>query len=127
MSGFRFGGRRILRDGSSSMISSASAQEKNEWRTEMTFDRVAALLSISHVARIGDWHSHNIPESDVPSDTDMRAWAGNLDALALPFYTGIIASPARHGGWSILSLAPWTVRREGYPSKLVCERARFVW
>jgi hypothetical protein len=45
MSGFLFGGRRILRDGSSSMISSASAHAKKEWRTEMTFDRVAALLS----------------------------------------------------------------------------------
>jgi hypothetical protein len=57
----------------------------------------------------------------------MRAWAGHLDAMGLPFYTGIIASSARNAGWMIPSLTPWTVRREGYPSRLVCERARFLW
>jgi hypothetical protein len=82
---------------------------------------------LQHVMRVGDWHSHNIPESDVPSETDMRAWAGNCDALALPFYVGVIASPARDGGWMLRSLTPWVTRREGYPSKLVCERAVFRW
>jgi hypothetical protein len=82
---------------------------------------------LAHVMRIGDWHSHGVPESDVPSDVDLRAWAANLDAMGLPFYTGIIASPARDGGWMLPSLTPWCVRREGYPSKLVCERAQFRW
>ncbi|OFW71487.1 MAG: hypothetical protein A2Y55_02680 [Actinobacteria bacterium RBG_16_68_12] len=38
------GGRRIFRDGSISTQSSASAQEKNECSTEITFERVAALF-----------------------------------------------------------------------------------
>jgi hypothetical protein len=82
---------------------------------------------LAHVMRVGCWHSHGVPGSDVPSDVDLRAWAGNLDAMALPFYTGIIASPARDGGWMFPTLTPWCVRREGSPSKLICERARFRW
>ena len=44
-SGFRFGGRRIFREGSTSTRSSASAHPKNECRTEITFDRVLAFAS----------------------------------------------------------------------------------
>src|SRR5437764_120064 len=42
-SGFRFGGRRIFADGSLGIWSSTFAQPKNEWRTEITFERVDAL------------------------------------------------------------------------------------
>jgi hypothetical protein len=44
MSGLPFGGPRIFRDGSSSTRSSASAQAKNECKTEITVARRRALV-----------------------------------------------------------------------------------
>jgi proteasome lid subunit RPN8/RPN11 len=79
---------------------------------------------LRHLKLIGDWHSHPIPGSTTPSDTDAKAWAGWMDKYGLARYLAVIVSPAESGGWTYPQFTAWTVRREGSPSLPVCEPAR---
>lgn len=82
---------------------------------------------LRHLKLIGDFHSHVIPGSTIPSDTDAKAWAGTMDKYGLARYCGVIVAPAEQGGWTFPVFSAWTVRREGSPSKPICEPARMVW
>jgi Prokaryotic homologs of the JAB domain len=79
---------------------------------------------LRHLKVIGDWHSHPFAGSTIPSDTDARAWAGWMDRYGLARFSAVIVSPAEQGGWMIPTFSAWTVRREGSPSRPICEPAR---
>jgi hypothetical protein len=81
---------------------------------------------LRHLKCVGDWHSHPIPGSTIPSDTDARAWAGTMDKYGLARYCALIVSPPAESGWMIPRITAWTVRREGSPSRPVCEPARMA-
>jgi hypothetical protein len=74
----------------------------------------------------GDFHSHAYAGSTVPSDIDARAWAGLAEKIGLPRYVGIIVSPHAEIGWMAPTYSAWVVRRDGLPSKPVCEPAKVV-
>jgi hypothetical protein len=82
---------------------------------------------LSHMSLAGDFHSHAIPGSTIPSDVDARAWAGQMDRHALERYIGVLVTPAESGGWMYPRFNVWTVRREGVPSLPVCEPAVLEW
>jgi proteasome lid subunit RPN8/RPN11 len=70
--------------------------------------------------RVGDWHSHP-GGSALPSDADLRAWAGNGDALGVDRYVSVIVSRDTDGsGWWLPRYSGWSTAREGYPSRPVC-------
>jgi hypothetical protein len=74
---------------------------------------------------VGDWHVHQVRGSTVPSDRDVRAWAGAMDRTGISRYIGVIACPSAESGWAYGGqLSAWTVRRAGFPSKPICEPAR---
>lgn len=81
---------------------------------------------LRHLKLVGDWHSHVIPGSTVPSDTDAKAWAGTMDKYGLARYCALIVTPAESGGWMYPTISAWSVRREGVPSKPICEPAKLV-
>jgi hypothetical protein len=74
----------------------------------------------------GDFHSHAYAGSTVPSDIDAKAWAGWAEKLGLPRFVGVIVSPHEELGWSCPMYSAWVVRRDGLPSKPVCEPAKVV-
>jgi hypothetical protein len=75
---------------------------------------------------VGDWHVHPPPGSTVPSDRDMRGWAGAMDRTGIARYAGVIVSPAEQGGWMYPQFSAWTTRRAGSPSLPVCEPAEIA-
>jgi hypothetical protein len=81
---------------------------------------------LRHLQCIGDFHSHTVPGSTIPSDVDAKAWAGTMDRYGLARYVGVIVSPAKSGGWTFPQFSGWTVRRVGSPSRPICEPARVV-
>jgi hypothetical protein len=82
---------------------------------------------LAHMELCGDFHSHSIPGSTVPSDSDARAWAGQMNRAGLDRYLGLIVSPSESSGWMSPVISAWTVRREGVQSRPVCEPARLEW
>jgi hypothetical protein len=80
---------------------------------------------LQHLKHVGDWHVHSTPGSTVPSDRDAQSWALEMDTGALYRYVGVIVSPSESElGWSSPVISVWTVRREGLPSRPICEPAR---
>jgi hypothetical protein len=70
----------------------------------MTHSKYRVTFEDHHVIRegIGDWHSHTIAGSTLPSEPDMRAWAGSADAIGLPYYAALIITPSAEGsGWML--------------------------
>jgi hypothetical protein len=70
ISGRHFGGRRILLEGSTSTRSSASAHEKRECKTEITFARVDALRSLQLSDRNAR-KSETLPDAPMPRVPDL--------------------------------------------------------
>ena len=62
-----------------------------------------------------------LPPGTLPSEGDMRGWAGVLDRYCFPRYFGILVTRGEDGsGWTWPRFHGWMVRRE-YPSN------RLVW
>ena len=87
-----------------------------------------AFPDFKNLGFVGCWHTHPHSRSSRPSAADMRAWAGWLDKFLFRAYLGLIVTPDPEGltGWNYPRIAGWVMRREGSPSKLVCEPARVV-
>jgi hypothetical protein len=83
--------------------------------------------ALAHLELCGDFHSHAVRGSTIPSDSDARAWAGQMDRAGLQRYLGVIVSPSENLGWTCPVISAWTVRREGVPSRPVCEPAVLEW
>jgi hypothetical protein len=80
---------------------------------------------LAHMEPCGDFHSHPIPGSTIPSDADARAWAGQMDRAGLERWVGLLISPSEGNGWLAPVISPWSVRRDGdHP---VCEPAVLAW
>jgi hypothetical protein len=76
----------------------------------------------------GDFHSHCIAGSTVPSPADCKAWAGTGDMLNRDCYVSLIVSPSAKGsGWSIPTFTPWIAYRRGRPSRPYVARASLEW
>jgi proteasome lid subunit RPN8/RPN11 len=80
---------------------------------------------LAHMELAGDFHSHSVAGSTIPSDADARAWAGSMDRAGLDRYIGVIVSPSESLGWMKPVISAWSVRRE--ESRPVCEPARLEW
>jgi hypothetical protein len=79
---------------------------------------------LRHLKLAGDWHTHVVPGSVITSEVDAKAWSGTMDKFGLARYCALIVSPADSGGWMYPRFSAWTVRREGSPSRPICEPAR---
>jgi hypothetical protein len=80
---------------------------------------------LAHMELAGDFHSHSVAGSTIPSDADARAWLGQMDRAGLERYLGVIISPSEASGWMSPVISAWSVRREG--SRPVCEPAVVAW
>jgi hypothetical protein len=80
---------------------------------------------LAHMQLAGDFHSHAVPGSTIPSDADARAWLGQMDRAGLDRYLGLIVSPSEALGWTNPVISAWSVRRDG--DRPVCEPARLEW
>ena len=68
---------------------------------------------------VGDWHVHTESRDGVPSDTDLRGWAGHC-GVSQNGYLGIIATRGEEGmGFMTPRLHAWVTYREG--EQAVCE------
>jgi hypothetical protein len=81
---------------------------------------------VPHWRLAGDWHSHTVPDSTLPSDNDMRAWASLLDRWQFARWLGVVVTRGEESGWQYPTLTGWLVRREYPELNLVCEPARIV-
>jgi Prokaryotic homologs of the JAB domain len=82
-------------------------------------------VGLGHLRLVGDWHSHTVRGSDLPSLQDARAWAGTADSLARQAYVALVVAPNDNGyGWSMPMFSAWVVERVGFPSTPICARAR---
>ena len=73
---------------------------------------------------IGDWHSHCVAGSELPSLQDAKAWAGTMDKLARDAYVSLVVSPLPDTGWMYPKFTAWVAGRYGVPSRPVVGRAR---
>jgi len=80
-----------------------------------------------HLELVGDWHSHCVPGSELPSLQDARAWAGTMDSLGREAYVSLIVSPSPEMGWSSPKVSAWVAGRYGSPSRPVVGRASMPW
>jgi hypothetical protein len=92
-------------------------------------DPIEALAAVrnagyEHLHLIGDWHSHVVPTSELPSLQDARAWCGQMDALARDAYLSLVVSPSESQGWLFPRFSAWICGRYGSPSRPVVGRAR---
>jgi hypothetical protein len=56
---------------------------------------------------LGDWHSHTVRGSELPSLADARAWAGTMDSLGRDAYVSVIVSPSEEQGWMFPKFSAW--------------------
>jgi len=76
-----------------------------------------------HLELVGDWHSHTVPGSELPSLHDAKAWAGTMDNLARDAYVSLLVSPSAELGWLAPKFSGWIAERYGVPSRPVVGRA----
>ena len=88
----------------------------------MVTARTTPGLERRHV--VGDWHTHTVPGSQLPSLQDARAWCGTMDRLARTRYVSLIVAPSESGGWSFPHFSAWVAGRGGVPSRPIVGRAR---
>lgn len=77
-----------------------------------------------HLELVGDWHSHTVAGSELPSLQDAKAWAGTMDNLARDAYVSLLVSPLADTGWMYPKFTAWVAGRYGVPSRPVVGRAR---
>jgi hypothetical protein len=106
------------------------AGDSEHGRGSITFGESATSLmlrsfppELGHMTPVGDWHSHPTRGSTTPSDGDARGWARSLDEYGFSRYTAVIVSPSEGLGWMCPVFSGWTVRRQGVPSRPICEPA----
>ena len=68
-----------------------------------------------HLHLLGDWHSHTIPGSELPSLQDAKAWAGTMDSLARDAYVSLLVSPSEELGWMTPKFQPGSQGAMAYP------------
>jgi len=106
------------------------AGDSSHGRSSVTFGESATSLmlrsfppELGHVKHVGDWHVHPTRGSTIPSDGDARGWARTLDEYGFARYAAILVSPSEGLGWTCPVFSGWTVRRQGVPSRPICEPA----
>lgn len=90
---------------------------------------IAAVRSAGyeHLELVGDWHSHCVRGSELPSLQDARAWAGTMDRFGREAYVSVLVSPSPEMGWSSPKFSAWVAGRYGSPSRPVVGRASMPW
>jgi hypothetical protein len=89
------------------------------------FEAIAAVRNAGypHLELLGDWHSHTVRGSELPSLGDARAWAGTMDKLGRSAYVSLLVAPGEELGWMTPKFSAWIAGRYGQPSTPVVGRA----
>jgi hypothetical protein len=107
-----------------------SGAETPGTRSSVTLGDPVEAMAAMHdagLALVGDWHSHCVASSELPSMQDAKAWAGTMDGLGRSSYVSVLVSPTEGTGWMIPRFSAWVAGRYGVPSRPVVGRARIEW
>jgi hypothetical protein len=121
--GWLFGMYRPRAESSWSEIALATRSvERSGTRDEVFLsDPASAVAAVRaagypHLELLGDWHSHVVRGSELPSSADAKAWAGTMDSLGRDAYVSVIVSPSPEMGWMFPRFSAWIAgRHDGAP------------
>jgi proteasome lid subunit RPN8/RPN11 len=85
---------------------------------------VGGALLRADLIPLGDFHSHPVAGSGLPSPDDRRAWVESLRRSRLPSYVGVIVYRSHSlGSWGSADLSAWVTYRESATGRYVVEPA----